>query len=185
MDYGCCWVRSSWFGIQSNDIQPSFYELLLCCLNTSFCFYQINSVNGRFNNWARFRCLRLDENSSKSKKRDRLFLSRQKISMCNYLTQWGMSRPTIPKFLALSYISLLAYIAVHTCIFYIYFSAGYQILLHNNSFRTYNKEINSSEGQILSDCGGIKLSLDLISFWCSNSLLPELMADYFLHRFTS
>ena len=175
-------LRSSWFGIQSNDIQPSFCELLLCCMKMSYCFNQINSVNGRLNYRAYFR---LDKNASKSKKRDRLFLSQQSISICDYWAQWGMSHPTIPKFLALSYISLLAYIAVHTCIFYIYFSAGYQILLHNNSFRTYNKEINSSEGQVLSDCGGIKLSLDLISFWCSNSLLPELMADYFLHRFTS
>ena len=28
---------------------------------------------------------------------------------------------------------------------------------NNNSFWSYKKEINSSDGQVLSDCGGIRL----------------------------
>ena len=47
----------------------------------SYCFYQINLMNGRLNYRAYFR---LDKNALKSKKRDRLFLSQQSISMCYY-----------------------------------------------------------------------------------------------------
>ena len=99
-----------WFGVQSNDIQPSFCELLLCCLKMSYCYYLINSVNDILNYWGHFR---LDKNASKSKKRDRLFLSQQSISICDYWAQSGMSHPTVQKFLALSCRSLLAYLTIH------------------------------------------------------------------------
>ena len=64
-------LRSSWFGVQSNKIQPSFCESLLRCMNIGlpYFFYQINSVNDRLNYWTHFRCLRLDKSASKSKKR--------------------------------------------------------------------------------------------------------------------